>query len=459
MQSIHNFTIRGHGNTFIANSVEGGSRKNLKLDEVQKMKDMLNQIGNPKFINATKFNISLTNINSIPYLVKIQINSLVGEDGVDPIDWIMTPIAIEFDYADPWLKELELNIRLINEGQYIKLNAPITLPQVQNVVQGGLTVEQINRYVNAVSNASNLTYWQVDRPARTLKLTGAIAYVNKTHSNAQGYDRFVYWPDYRVAGSVNNIYNVFQNAGITEVQVGQLNDLTNGQIGCPEGTIFLTLDVVASCSFDPLNVQDQAVFQDMLSELQSEDNKEKQEKDKLTVEKIILYTKDAIKKDRYWQVINPKKHLSLAASFKLINKDFSKATGYDRFVFWPDYKVAGTVNDIYNLFKEAGMNEIQVGSLYEMTKGQIGCYRRTAYLTLEVIASCSFDPLNPKHQFIYQQTIQGQKLELVDVQQQGPYSRILNDLTYAPPSAFPGYAGGQEFWNATSAFYGEDQDL
>lgn len=308
MESIHNFTIRGQGDYFLASSEERGNRRYLRPDEVQKMKDMLNQLGDPRFIIARRFVITMTNTTSLPYLVKIQIRSPVCEDEINQINCVMTTFVVEFDYTDPWLKDLELSIRLINDNNYLEATTPI----IEEKIQEGLTDEQINERVNSIQQLPNLSYWLVDKPSRASKLSLAMVYVNRNHPNAQGYDRFVYWPD---------------------------------------------------------------------------------------------------------------------------------------------YKVAGTINNIYNKFKAAGIEEVQVGTLYEMTKGQIGCYRRIANLTLDVIASCSFDPLNQRDQFVYQQTIQGQRPKLVDVQRQLPYSRALNQLTYAPPSAFPGYVGGQEFWNATNEFY------
>lgn len=56
--------------------------------------------------------------------------------------------------------------------------------------------------------------------------------------------------------------------------------------------------------------------------------------------------------------------------------------------------MAGTIR---NRSKEAGVNLVNVGNLYLLTNGRIGCQPRTALLTKEVVAACSIDPSNPVH--------------------------------------------------------------
>lgn len=43
--------------------------------------------------------------------------------------------------------------------------------------------------------------------------------------------------------------------------------------------------------------------------------------------------------------------------------------------------------------------------------------------------------------------------------QQQARQQIGEQLSYIPPNAFPGYPGGQEFWNQTRQFYGDDYDM
>ena len=103
------------------------------------------------------------------------------------------------------------------------MQAPVQTPS--------LTAEQINARVRDLFGSPNL-YWQIDKPAETLRLSGSLYHVIRNYRDAQGSDRFVYWPDYKVAGTIKNIVNAFRNAGINQVQVGGLYGITSGQVGC-----------------------------------------------------------------------------------------------------------------------------------------------------------------------------------------------------------------------------------
>ena len=99
-----------------------------------------------------------------------------------------------------------------------------------------LAVERINWYFQAATQSGSDVYWQVLKPPRTLKLTWAANYVGKIFPNFQGNYRFVYWPDYVVAGTIADIINTFQNAGLDQIRIGALYQLTNGQLGQVPGT-------------------------------------------------------------------------------------------------------------------------------------------------------------------------------------------------------------------------------
>lgn len=117
-----------------------------------------------------------------------------------------------------------------------------------------LTTEKIQRAIDATNRQGLGTYWDVNRPTSTLKLSGAARYVNSKRLNPiDRFDQFVYWPDYKVAGTIRDIVRRFREAGINQVNVGTLYALSNGRIGCVARTASLTYKVVAACAFNPLD--------------------------------------------------------------------------------------------------------------------------------------------------------------------------------------------------------------
>lgn len=90
-------------------------------------------------------------------------------------------------------------------------------------------------------------------------LPGAVAYVQKKHPMGQGMSRFVYFPDYRLAGTVQEIVSILQKTGQNQINVGGLNRLTGGRFGSPMGTAPLSPEIIFANSFDPLNA-DHAAF-------------------------------------------------------------------------------------------------------------------------------------------------------------------------------------------------------
>jgi len=114
-----------------------------------------------------------------------------------------------------------------------------------------------------VLQTSPKTYWRAVQGQATLQLKGAPRYVDAKYPNSEGYDRFVYWPDYRVAGSVSDIVRVFRERYYDNVNVGELNQLTQGQFGSPAGTHPLTEDLVYQNSFDPLNPAHRTIIEAM----------------------------------------------------------------------------------------------------------------------------------------------------------------------------------------------------
>jgi hypothetical protein len=135
-----------------------------------------------------------------------------------------------------------------------------------------LTEERIFKLVQKYNKPENYNlYWSVTRPATHFMLSGSVFYVDRHYPNAEGSDRFVYWPDYKVAGTIKDIFFTFQFAGINQVHVGTLYSLSNGQIGCPPGIMSLSEDVIAACAFDPRN----PTHSQLLTELINQDIRSK----------------------------------------------------------------------------------------------------------------------------------------------------------------------------------------
>lgn len=64
--------------------------------------------------------------------------------------------------------------------------------------------------------------------------------------------------------------------------------------------------------------------------------------------------------------------MQLARAARYVNsKQPNPTEHWDQFVYWPDYKVAGTVRDIVNRFREAGINQVNVGTLFALSNGKI----------------------------------------------------------------------------------------
>jgi len=130
------------------------------------------------------------------------------------------------------------------------------------------TIQSINTHRDAAGRKGPNDYWQATNPPRPLKLTHAVRHVEQRHPNTQGINRFVYWPDYRVAGTISDILQVFQQAGYNTVQVGELNRMTGGLAGQPQQQVQLSANVIANNAFDPLNPQHQQILEQFRSQAQ-----------------------------------------------------------------------------------------------------------------------------------------------------------------------------------------------
>jgi len=132
----------------------------------------------------------------------------------------------------------------------IREQVPVQIQMRPAPQEGRLTLDQINHAMITARSEPN-TYWNINEPNVLLKLGGARNYVRINYPNTKLYNRFVYWPDYKVAGQVKDIYIKFFKAGIRNVTVGSVYNMTDGRIGCYRNVVPLSLDVVIKCSIDP----------------------------------------------------------------------------------------------------------------------------------------------------------------------------------------------------------------
>jgi len=129
------------------------------------------------------------------------------------------------------------------------------VPPTLGVTTGAkqLTTDSITKHTASADGKGPYTYWQLDHPNRTLQLGSAVRYVNQNHSGLSGVSRFVYFPDYRVAGYADLIAQKFAAAGVTQINV---TGLGSGQ----QRTVQTTAENVYANSYDPLNPQHAAAL-------------------------------------------------------------------------------------------------------------------------------------------------------------------------------------------------------
>ena len=89
--------------------------------------------------------------------------------------------------------------------------------------------------------------------------------------------------------------------------------------------------------------------------------------------------------DAYWKIINPLQKLKLSGAMNYVQEDNPNL----HIIYWPDYRVAGTATDIYNIFRLLNIRRINIGSLYNLSE--------EVDLSEEAIYQNSLDPLNKQH--------------------------------------------------------------
>ena len=113
----------------------------------------------------------------------------------------------------------------------------VTSPASQ---QRELTAQAIQDNIRRAQEEGSNVYWQVAIPQRFLRLTpqSGVNYVRRKYTNAVGTGKFVYLPQYRVAGTAQDISDRFTRAGIN-----------------------ITPEQVLNSSLDPMNPQHAALIE------------------------------------------------------------------------------------------------------------------------------------------------------------------------------------------------------
>lgn len=148
-----------------------------------------------------------------------------------------------------------------------------------------LSWQDIQKYAqNALSKTPANQYWQVEKPTRGLSLGGANTYVANNYARQPLNNPFIYYPDLAMAGTAENIYNTLARAGVTNIEVGKLNQMTNGRLGAPRSLIPLSPENLINNSFNPSN----PASHEEISQLTSESRKRNQvAKTRFTLEQHI----------------------------------------------------------------------------------------------------------------------------------------------------------------------------
>lgn len=130
----------------------------------------------------------------------------------------------------------------------------------------------------------------------------------------------------------------------------------------------------------------------------------------------------------YWLVNDPSRYITMDLVSLGVDKEYLGAQGYDHFVYWPDYVVAGRISEIVKRFQEAGVTHVHISELHRISDGKMGSFQQKVPLTEEIIWRNSLDPLNPVHQkFILdlsKKNSQGKRVALI------PYSFYEGKLVF-----------------------------
>jgi hypothetical protein len=116
----------------------------------------------------------------------------------------------------------------------------------------------------------------------------------------------------------------------------------------------------------------------------------------LTGEHLFKYSQE-VPNGGYWLIKEPSKYITTDLVHLGVDKVYLNAEEYDRFVFWPDFKVAGTVKELYEAFSQLLL--VKIGELKKITHGNFGI-TGIYPISPKIIYDSSLDPLKPDHQHV-----------------------------------------------------------
>lgn len=175
----------------------------------------------------------------------------------------------------------------------------------RRIAERRVDASNARRRLNDIRISRNLTtdpeiYWNVMNPYNTVRLTDILNSQDASEMN------IIYWPDYKVFGTLDQIYITFHLADISSINVGVLYTLSDGSFGRAQRTLQLTSDNIWRNSIHPSNDQQRRILLDVYS---------------------------------------------------------SNIPRYDRVVYLPQYRLRGTTREIYNIFRESGLESLEMGGV------------------------------------------------------------------------------------------------
>lgn len=146
-------------------------------------------------------------------------------------------------------------------------------------------------------------------------------------------------------------------------------------------------------------------------------------------------------------------------------------------VYWPDYRLVGTPQEIYDLLVSNGIETVDIGDLFEMTFGCLGDFpRKNVILSPQLISDNSFHPLDEYDQqyltLVAHNDIKGVRdlcqaqhqynQEFYREQSRIPFGRAVSIIPEARPNKFfpqggVGYQEAEQF--ARENYLMDDDDL
>ena len=290
-------------------------------------------------------------------------------------------------------------------------------------------ISTINRSRNESDDSD--VYWNIMNPSNTVRIFDIL---NMQDPPAN----IIYWPDYKVFGTLDEIYNTFNLAGMGPIGVGALHTLSDGSFGNTPGVVPLTANTIYRNSIDPGNRQQRRILIDINSsplprfdrvvylpqyrlrgttreiyntlrqsglelleidgvrmDLNEENIYQNAVHQILSRDDINTYSIDARSESNvYWEITNPTNKIRLSDATNYVYSNHPN----DRFVYWPDNRVAGSVSDIVNIFSGLGLRRFaNDGILFRLSNGRFGRPPMTMDLTEENVYLNSFDPTIEEH--------------------------------------------------------------